>query len=226
MRTALPTHARRPPALAAALPSRSLRPGVAALAPLPPRRPTRRSAAVPAAAIATPFPLPPPLAALPSHFARLALTLARSLVLVAAAGAAATVAALAATGASSAVNAAAHPAVWALVASFLGARMAARSARADARRLRSALADHSETLAGIERGVAVRKRGERGQTNRARIFPHAVGRTRTRTPSALSMARATRSESRPCIQAPLVGRMGRGKAFVGPAAGRHSPSLE
>ena len=162
MWTALPI-ARRPAMLAAAHPLPRPRPARPAAAPaLPPRRRPLAAAAAIAAGPAGLPPLPPlaaALAALPTALARLVATLARSLVMVAAAGAAATVAALAATGASSAAGpAAAHPALWALVAAYCGARLATRGARADGRRLRDALADHGETLAGIERGVSVSRR--------------------------------------------------------------------
>ena len=134
----------------------------------------RRRPTIAASAALSPA-LPVTLTAATAVVTCLAASAARAVVMVAAAGAAATVAALVATGAWASTTAS-HPAVWALLASFLGSRLAARATRVDARRLSTALADHSETLAGIERGVAVREwADEKKKTDMAAARAQGIG---------------------------------------------------
>ena len=186
----------RPPLLAhprRLQPSRPAAPRPALL-PLAPRR-RRRPAPIATSAALSPA-LPHTLRVATGAATHLVVCAVRAVILVAAGGAAATVAALVATGAWASTTAS-HPALWAVLAALLGARLASRAARADARRLRSAMADHSETLAGIERGVAVSEKNRKTR--------HWGGRARARAPPCMA-GRARRGQGVGARRRPVDGR--------------------
>ena len=216
----------RPPLLAhprRLQPSRPAAPRPALL-PLAPRR-RRRPAPIATSAALSPA-LPHTLRVATGAATHLVVCAVRAVILVAAGGAAATVAALVATGAWASTTAS-HPALWAVLAALLGARLASRAARADARRLRSAMADHSETLAGIERGVAVsekKNRKTRHWGGRARARARAPMHGRARAPWA-GGGRPSTARRRPgtgshaCglpLRAPTDPGGGRGRPVSGP----------